>query len=244
VTVDGLRLSLTPDTIDATDGSVEAWADDSGNGNDFTQETAEARPSLASSAANGNAAVQFNGETDCPQREDALGIADDSARTVVVVSRLSDPTARSPFLMQGQFGSSGSGSSYYGLESNTYNTTGKRFGVYLVSVGHDAELEANEAYNVHVLRTESFPELSSIEESTTYHVNGQQVAINATPGNARNSPFEADSTAIGAFPQSAPESLMHGEIAEIAVYDRALTDGERSAIERELMGNYGISAGN
>lgn len=244
VNVDGLRLSLTPDTIEATDGSVEAWADDSGNGNDFTQQTAEARPSLESSAANGNAALQFNGETDYLLREDTLGIPNDSARTVVVVSRLSDPSARSPFLMQGLFGSSDSGSSYYGLEANTYNTTGERFGIYLVSVGYDAELEATETYKLHILSTESFPELSSIKNSTTYHVNGQQVGFQATPGNAQNSAFEADSTAIGAFPESEPGTLMHGEIAEVAVYGRVLEDAERSAIENELMAKYGIAAEN
>lgn len=243
VKIDGLRLSLTPETIEASDGSVDAWTDDSGNGNNFTQDTADARPSVATGAANGNRALQFDGENDHLLREDALGIANDSSRTVVVVSRLSDPTVRSPFLMQGQFDSGGSGSNYYGLEANTFNTTGERFGAYLVSVGHDAELETNTSYNVHVLRTESFPELSSIEQSTTYHVNGNQVALEATPDNARNSPFMADSTAIGAFPESEPGALLSGAIAEVAVYDRALADDERSAIENKLIDKYGISSG-
>jgi hypothetical protein len=79
-----------------------------------------------------------------------------------------------------------------------------------------------------------------MEESTTYHVNGQQIPFSDTSGGVRNSPLDADSTAIGAFPQSSPGVLMHGEIAEIFVFDRALLDQERAALESSLFDKYGV----
>jgi len=220
--IEGLRLWLHPDSGTVTgDGGVETWRDDSGNGYDLTQEETGLQPSLVEDAVEGNPALRFDGEEDHLLREDALGIPDEGARTFVVVSRLTDLGARSPFLTQGTFGSSGGGSNFYGLEANsftfTFRTSGERFGLYLVSVAKDSELATDTNYNVHILRTADSPELSSIEESTTYYVNGEEVPFGDTPGGTRNSPFEADSTAVGTFPGSSPSSVMHGEIAEIQV---------------------------
>ena len=59
---------------------------------------------------------------------------------------------------------------------------------------------------------------------------------------ARNSPFAADSTALGAFPGSSPGAVLHGELAEVRVYDRALDDEERSSVEPSLATKYGIDS--
>jgi len=150
----GLQLWLHSDSgYSLSDGSVTEWTDDSGNGNDVTQSTAERQPTVATGAANGHDAVQFDGDNDFLLRQDTLGIPNDSARTVAVVSRLSDTQARSPFLMQGRFDSQGSASNYYGLEANTYNTAGDRFGLFLVASAKDTPRRTNTRYNLHILRT-------------------------------------------------------------------------------------------
>lgn len=242
--IEGLQLWLHPDgDTQHGEGGISAWRDDSDNGNDLTQSTQSRQPSVLEDAVDGKRAVQFDGEDDYLLREDTLGIADDSARTHVVVSRLTDPTVRAPFLMQGLFDSSDSGSSYYGLEANTFRTTGERFGLYLVSVAKDSEQSTDTDYHVHVLRTMKFPALDAIEESTTYHIDGQQVPFGDTPGGTRNSPFEGNSTAIGGFPVSDPGALLTGEIAEVRVYDRAVTADERSLLEDHLSEKYGLGSG-
>lgn len=239
---DGLKLWLRPDSETVTtEGSVEVWRDDSGNSNDISQDEAESRPSLVADAVNGHSALRFDGENDYLLREDSLGIADDSGRTFVVVSRLTDLAARSPFLVQGTFGSTGGNSNYYGLEANTYNTSGERFCFYVTSVGKESGKSTNDTYNVHVLQSANFPELSAIESSTSYFVNGEELSYETTQGNARNSPFESDATALGAFPQSAPETILDGEIAEIRVYDRVLTESERSSLETTLLEKYALT---
>jgi hypothetical protein len=238
---DGLQLLLNGDTAVATaDGNVETWTDVTGDGFDFTQSDPAKRPTLVEDAINGYPALRFDGEDDHFIREDTLGIPNDSARTVAVVCRLTDAAARSPYLMQGKFGATGPDSNAYGPEANTYNTAGERFGLYLISVAKDSERATDTNYNVHVLRTADASGLSAMEESTTYHINGQRIPFADTSGGVRTSSLEADSTAIGAFPGSDPSTLMHGEIAEIFVFDRALLDSERAALEQGLFDKYGI----
>jgi len=237
-----LQLWLRPGAgIETVDGAVATWADQSGNGFDFTQEDPAKRPTLVEDATNGLPALRFDGEDDHFVRRDTLGMGNDAARTYVVVCRLSDLEARSPYLMQGRFDATGNSSNSYGLEANTYNTTGERFGLYLISVAKDSERSTNDQFNVHTLRTGDFSNLSAMEETTDYFLNGQQVAYQDTSGGVRNEQFDGDSTAIGTFPQSSPGALMHGDIAEIFVFDRAVGDEFRSSLEGALMEKYGIA---
>jgi hypothetical protein len=238
---EGLQLLLNGDTAVTTEeGTVETWSDAAGNGFDFVQSDPAKQPTLVEDAANGQPAVRFDGEDDHFVREGTLGIPNDGARTVIVVSRLSDLTARSPYLMQGKFDATGTDSNAYGLEANTYNTVGERFGLYLISVAKDSERSTDGQFNVHTLRTADFSSLSAIEETTDYFINGQSVGYSDTEGGVRNETFQGDSTAIGEFPGSSPGNPMHGDIAAIFVFGRALPDEERSTIEASLIDEYGI----
>jgi len=238
---EGLQLLLNGDTAVTTEeGTVETWSDAAGNGFDFVQSDPAKQPTLVEDAANGQPAVRFDGEDDHFVREGTLGIPNDGARTVIVVSRLSDLGARSPYLMQGKFDATGTDSNAYGLEANTYNTVGERFGLYLISVAKDSERSTDGQFNVHTLRTADFSSLSAMEETTDYFINGQSVGYSDTEGGVRNETFQGDSTAIGAFPGSSPGNLMHGDIAAIFVFGRALPDEERSTIEASLINEYGI----
>jgi hypothetical protein len=175
---DGLTLWLHPDSETVTgDEGVETWRDDSGNGNDLGQSVEDYRPSLVEDAVAGNSALQFDGEDDHLTRDDTVGVANDSARTFVVVAALSDRSARSPLLTQGAYGSNGSEVNHYGLEANTFNTSGNRFGAFLVNDAYDSERATDTEYHVHTLRTETFPDAGDIQSSTTYYIDGSEAAI-------------------------------------------------------------------
>lgn len=236
-------LSLSADTGVSTDsdGRVETWADQSGNGYDFSPPRPEARPGLTEDAASGNSALTFDGTSQFLLREDTLGIPNDSARTVVVVSRLEEVAARSPVFFQGKLNASGGESNAYGLEANTYNTAGERFGVYLVSVANDSERETDTTYHIHTLRTESFPTLEEIRNTTTYYVDGTETAFSHTGGGTFNSPFEGNASAIGAGTKEEPATIHSGEIAAIRVYDTALSSSDRESVEGDLADTYDIS---
>jgi hypothetical protein len=236
-----LSLSADMGVTTDSDGQVETWADQSGNGYDFSPPRAEARPGLTQNAAGGNPALTFDGDGQFLLREDTLGIPDDSARTFVVVSKLDDIDVRAHFFFQGTLNASGADSNFYGVEANTYNTVGERFGVYLVSVANDSERETDSNYHIHTIRTESFPTLEEIRDTTTYYVDGAETSFSHTGGGAFNSPFEADSTAIGANTKEDPSGTHTGEIAAVRVYDSALSSSERESVESNLADTYGIS---
>lgn len=237
--IDGLKLWLHPDSgMVKSDGLVETWEDESGNGYDFTQEKDSNKPRIVKGGANGKDVLRFDGEDDRLIRRDTLGIPNNSGRTFIVVCRLSDLKARSPYLTQGRFNATGSESNSYGLEANTFRTAGERFGLYLISSAKDSKRGTNTMYNLHILSTSDFSSLSAIENSTTYYINGENVPFNSTPGGIRNKQFKGDSTAIGSFPQSSPSTVMHGDIAEICVYNRALKENERTSLEEHLQTKY------
>lgn len=243
--IGGLRLALRADGEVTTDseGRVETWVDGSDEGNDFSTPRPASRPTLTEDAVGGSPALTFDGDDDYLLREDTLGIPDDGARTVVVACRLAETTPRSPFFVQGTLGSAGEESNHYGLEANTFNTAGERFGVYLVSVGHDAKRATDTGYHVHTLRTGSFPGLEGIRESTTYYVDGAETAFAHSGGGTFNDTFRADASAVGAFPAEETGDTHHGEIAEVRVYDRALPAGDRETVESEVADRYGIDLG-
>lgn len=239
---DGLGLWLHPES-EAVSGSggVATWRDDSGNGNDLSQSVREYQPAFVEDAVAGGPALRFDGEDDHLLRTDTAGVPNGSARTFVVVAALSDRSARSPFLTQGEFSSNGVDANHYGLEANTFGTSGDRFGAFLVSYAYDADRATDTAYHVHTLRTETFPERSDIRSSTTYYIDGSPTGISvAAGGDTEETEFAGDATALGSFPIESPSEVLHGSVAEVRVYDRALPDDERSFVESALLDQYSI----
>ena len=240
----GLSLWLHPgsETVDG-DGGVETWRDDSGDANDLSQSIRAWRPSLVEDAVAGYSAVQFDGEDDHLLREDTAGVPNGSARTFVVVAALSDTGVRAPIFTQGEYGSNGAEANYYGLEANTFGTSGNRFGAFLISYAYDADRETDTAYHVHTLRTETFPDRADIRSTTTYYIDGDQTALSvAAGGETDETEFAGDATAVGSFPIESPSEVLDGTVAEVRVYDRALTDDERATVETTLLDQYGIGS--
>lgn len=239
--VPGLRVALQAGAGVTTDaaGRVEAWADQSGNGYEFTPGGQASRPTVAEDAVAGQPALVFDGEDDHLGRADTLGVPNDSPRTFVVVSRLAEPTVRSPVLMQGELGSE---NQFYGLEANTFETAGERFGVYFIGSAHDSTRETDTMFHVHTLRTEAFADQGAVQNTTTYYIDGAAVALEQlSSGRGPDTSFTGEATAIGAFPVEGTPTVTHaGEIAAVLVYDRALTDAERSTVEGAMAGRYGI----
>ena len=241
---DGLTLWLHPgsETVVGEDG-VETWRDDSGNGNDLGQSVGDYRPALVEDAVAGTAALAFDGEDDHLLREDTVGVSNGSPRTFVVVAALSDRSARSPMLTQGTYGSNGAEVNHYGIEANTFGTSGNRFGAFLVDAAYDTERGTDTEYHVHTLRTETFPDAAAVQSSTTYYVDGSETAIQVTAsGDSSGTEFAGDATALGSFALPSPSEVMHGSIAEVRVYDRALADDERAFVESALLDEYDIQS--
>lgn len=241
----GLRLWLTADEgVVESGGTVATWQDQSGNSYDFTASGNPDGPTLAPGAVNGHAALRFDGDNDSLQNWSTLGIPDTSGRTFFVVCKFDqaviDQRKRSPVLMQGQ---AGSNTSHYGFEGNSYRRTDNKHYVYLIGSTYQTTANIDAGFNVHTLRTETFPDWRNIVATTSYYVNGVNKGP-LTEFTSNHVEFNGDTTSLGAFPHSPTTSgyTSHdGEIAEVLVYEGALSDEDRQDVERYLAQKYNIA---
>jgi hypothetical protein len=215
-------------------GEVCRWEDLSGS-EQHLDDTAGRRPTLGT--LGGEPAVSFEGGGysggDQLSRSDAFGIPGDSARTFVVVTAhsASDLSRRTqPFAM---IGSSSLGSDWIMIESNTWQTRG-RFGVYMTNNAYDGEVAMDANPHILAMRLADGTVGADIVAETTFRVDGVVQTLTETGSSAGNGLVESMET----IQRSLVAPL--GTLAEVLVYDRALTDQELTDLESYLDGRYGI----
>jgi hypothetical protein len=217
----------TPDA-----NAVCAWADQSGH--DFLLSNAGTRPTWVSGAVGAKDAVHFL-STPPLATGGVVGIAPTSGRTFVAVVSLVSTTARFEAVFQGQAASPGT---YLGFDANTFLTAGSREGVYMTNNGYDSSLATSTSPRVHVYTiktmTPGLPVLSNVE----YRVNGVVQTLTRTGGGLGNGNLE-DFSAANVTVVGGPASG-DGIVAEVLVYDHALTDTDKTAVEAALKTRYGI----
>ena len=212
----GLRLWLKADSGITQDGNgrVSEWADRSGRGNDATQATAASRPTVV---ANGFSAVRFDATADqfldLPNFMHAPSTA--SAGDVFVVLRA---TEAMPAQIRGFWHMGGVGNSQYperdGMIYDTFGSSAQR------TVGTpSAPISDFNIYNV-----------SSAPGSWVARLNGVIEASFAS-----NTVVFPTDPKLGNDYYSSPFA---GDIAELIVYDRILTDLEREDIGYYLASKY------
>ena len=215
--IPGLVLWLKADAIiGLADGdAIGTWPDSSGQGNNATQATASKKPTYKTGIINGNPVVRLDG-TDDELRTPFLMLTN---MTVFVVM-LSEDLATGHYLLAFEGG----------LESNaiiTGFTSGlvETFSVPRISAGAFSTSD----FSLHVLRRDV------AGGSTATFKNGSQVATSGI--------VEAASTGalwIGirnGFPSS---EFFDGDIAEILVYNSALSTRDREAVEGYLNAKYDL----
>jgi hypothetical protein len=210
---------------------VCAWADQSAQGALFVPAADLTRPLWEASGVGTAPAVHFDAAGRFLLANGVLGIAPTSARTFIAVVKLLNTSARCETLEQGL---SGTGE-YLELDANTFNTAGNREGVVVMNNAYDSGLATGMVPRVHVYTLNNMTVGTPILDAVDYRVNGATQALTRTGGSG-NGTFEdfsgANYTAVGACPDAL--------IAEVLVYDRALTVPERSTVEASLEARYAI----
>jgi hypothetical protein len=211
---------------------VCAWADQSGGDRVLTG--TGLRPTWEATGLGGKAAVHFTAAGQQLGIGNVLGLAATSARTIVAVQILGGLGQRFESVTQGQNGTPGT---YLGLDENTFNTVGNREGVYMMNNAYDAALATSAAPRIHVYTIQTMTPGAAILGNIDYRVNGATQTLTRTPDGLGNGNFEdfsgADFTSVG--------SNAEGVIAEVLVYNRALSVDERAALEASLEARYGIT---
>ena len=211
--------------------AVARWEDKSGNARHATQATSGARPVRRASGLNGLGALEFDG-------------ADDWLSTSASV--FSGLTSLSWFAVVKNDDSGANNRAVFGDRVN-----GEDGGLFFTKIGTSSILysrgSANASTRVDVSEAVSFPTTAMMASMVTTSSTGTAKRNGASAGtNTTQTASVAylNTTAIGNSLASngEPSSLWwDGLICEIIVYNTALSDANRSAVESYLMSKWGIT---
>jgi hypothetical protein len=219
---------------------VCAWADLSGNGWVLQNQTS-ALPTWSLTAVGGQPAIEFASTMAALQTAGVLGIGATSPRTFVAVEALVNADGRFDPIAQGQTGSAGT---YITIDANPYGTAGNLEGVYMTSNAFDSNTATMaSSARVHVYTVSAMTIGAPITSSVDYRIDGISQTLTLLPGGSDGT-FQdfssANFTAVGASYTSSTGVGPDGFVAEVLVYDRALSVAEREAVEAALDSRYGI----
>jgi hypothetical protein len=238
VPTSGLALWLRADAGVTTDGSgnVSAWADQSPNGNNAVQSSSGDRPTPVSSEINGEPVVRFNGSTDYLTVPDNSSL-DISNVTIIAVYQVPDAsdgtwivnkpystssTWSSPFLAYGL--GIGISSGIQGLQVTTSGTRTQILSSFVVPATTPMLL-------------------TGIYDGTTMSLYNQGV-LNVTASKSGDIDLGGSSgkdLCIGMRSSYSPGEYNQADLAELLIYNRALTASEQMQAELYLADKYNLA---
>jgi hypothetical protein len=215
----------------AADGTVARWEDKSGNARHATQATGGSRPLRRASGVNGLGALDFDGTNDWLSTS---------------VSLFSGLTSLSWFAVVKNDDSGANNRAVFGDRVD-----GDDGGLFFTKIGTSSILysrgSANASTRVDVSESVSFPtsammaSMVTTSSTGTARRNGVSAGTNTT---TTASVAYLNATAIGnSLASTGGPSILwwDGLICEIIVYDTALSDTNRSAVEQYLMNKWSIT---
>lgn len=196
----------------APQGIVSSWRDAGGRANDAQQPIEAQRPTLLAPATNGRPAVRFNG---AQHMVGASVFPTASDYTLTFVVRINNFAATNNIV-------SGTMHAHY-LGGNA-----------LLKVLHNA--------NFNTQCVSSIPLTTEFNIVTTTYVQSRQrsaIYVNGLFADSSTTDPNLDSTIfLGAFRAA---NYLNGDIAEVALYDRELSAGDRTSLESYLFDRYAIT---
>ena len=221
VTKNGLQAWFRADSITQTNGTaISVWEDQSGNSNDLTQGTAANRPILSTvptispGTLNGKPIVHFNAASkQYLSATDNPGLSP-AQLSIVVIGRYTNTAAT----FVDKFSGTSAG---YSLRTNTTAKTRIQLNAKTLDVASSP--------NTYYIFTATYDQVNS-----KIFINGGLLGTQAYA-----SPITNTSTPLYVGGRSTSNNL-DGDIAEVLIYNRALTDNERYNLESYVYGKYGV----
>lgn len=235
-----LQLWFRADAGVTTNGSgnVSTWADQSSNGNDATNLNLSAQPVWIDNALNGLPVVRFDGVNDVLSTINTVNLTNGLSIFIIAKNDVRKDynglfrVYSTPFHGSGnsyleiywQAGTAGSGNPVYAVNRLT--------GPFSAAVGSNVKPDANNYYIYDVVAAGS---------AATQRVQ----AINSGTSSGTVLPIAPDFAHLGIGYGAAGTGgfggLLDGDIAEVVVFDAALTTFERSQMEGFLADKYGLT---
>lgn len=213
--------------ITTVDGNVSSWADQSGNGNHATQSTVANRPLYVASAQGGKPTLRFDGSDDYMSNPSAsYSITHATGSTVFSVyfiNSLSSPASQVPYMLGSTTYSNGKVVGY--LSSGKMNV-----GSWGVDYSSASALYEN--YKPYITTGVWNPYTASLYQPFDGYLNGQKVF---------SANVWASSSLSAGLWLGVPNYYPSIDLAELVVFNRALTDAERIKVEQYLSSKFAIT---
>ncbi|MFC1659029.1 LamG-like jellyroll fold domain-containing protein [Pseudomonadota bacterium] len=219
IPTENLRLWFDANDVNTItkDGSnnVSAWNDKSGNGNHATQATFSYKPVYVPSGLNGKGTIRFDGTDD--RMATSLNLSSPPYSVFVVFNYLNLESAVPSAVRRAVQGSNNWLIGPYSSQIRHYAGGWVSYSLPLIQ---------NTFYVTSAINTGS---------GSTFYINGANATDSSTPVTA---PGTIHLGAGGAY----PGEPLDGDIAEVIIYDRALSDSERREVESYLSNKWGVAA--
>lgn len=226
--IPGLQLWFRADAgITQSGGTVSQWSNQFGSGTAATQTTASHRPKFIAQAVNGKPALQFDGIND--RLRFTLPVNGLSELTIVLVSANLDNENGGPDGRENAAICWPENSGWGTVHLSPFRSAVRmRFGT-----GGPNNLPS---YTRPTPLQSGFSLTSAVKKGTQnwMYVNGSQVLVNSGQWN-----LLGGNSSTGQLGEGAPAGQnFFGQIAEVLVFNRALTDTDRVQVERYLSDKY------
>jgi hypothetical protein len=218
----------------AADGAVARWQDKSGNGRHFTQSSSGSRPLRKTSQQNGLATLLFDGANDLLTGPDIADyLQSGQAETVFVVMKTLSTGERHEILSK----QDQAGGWRFLIESDNKATLFFDSNASNRTTVATSSVVSTSAYTLLAWKASG----GSLTTSAAIYRNGTTLGTSVS-GSVASVPDNSDALVCGAsYYQGAAYDTINGNIAEIIIYDAALSDTDRAAVESYLMTKWAIT---
>lgn len=211
----GLHLWLRADAgVTQSGGRISSWIDQSGNGRNASMATPSRQPFYIPGALNGTPVVRFTGAESM-----YLDVFAQPSRFSVFIVGKNNKTSESFSMILGPGGNAPNNQLRWENGSQAlFVGTGNNFPVTTSSIGN----------------TRVYHALSALYNGSTMIVYRDGNAMSSR-GLVTSGPWILAS--VGSYYS---QEFMQGDLAEVVIYDRALSEGERASVNTYLRGKYGL----
>lgn len=221
-------------TIEASSGGVFLWRDKSGNNVDVFQPTAAQRPTTGTQSVNGLNVLDFDGG-DWLTSNVTLGVSNSTNFNVFAVAAIDAANTFTTIFATGTPGVGGQAAAFQ--VSNIGATRRMTTDVWRPRGMYGSTTVATSTPYIFSFAVEPW---SDVETACDFRLNGAPETETAYGAAATVS--LADGLAwIGAFGAGLSTSRWDGQIAEVLVYDRAMTATEVGRVEQYLSNKWNIA---
>jgi len=239
--------ATTGGSLVAADGAVARWEDKSGNGRHATQSTSGSRPTRKTAIQNSLGVLRFDGTDDFLDSTDFLDLTSGQAMTAFVVFKRASTGRFEHLLSKYGFSNALNDSTQKGwnwafLDTNTLRASYTTFANNGASTRLSNSTVTASSFTVLTLKSSA----GSLSSSTMYR-NSSVIASSATATAMETLDDTSYAVTIGALRytfNAATEKYLaftSGDFAEIIMYDSALSDANRAAVESYLISKWGIT---